>query len=395
MAGFAASIRVRSRADGTHAFDVRYRLEGRSRTMSFTEARAAERWAAIVRRIGAPSALELLRDRDSAAGTTVDEWAERYLRTLSGVEGATVDHYRSYLAVSISPTLGALPLDSLGRAHIAEWINDQAERYAAKTVKNRHGFLSAMLQGAVNEGLLDRNPCTGSRLPESEQREMVFLSPDEYRTLLSFVPEYYAPLVQLLAATGMRFGEVTALRPADFDWHAGTVRIARAWKRSQAKGWYVGAPKTRRSRRTISLPTSLLPQLREQTRRGEEWAFVNQRGGPIRQPTFWDSPWHPARRLANGLPAFTGKPLAGRDWDREPAETPIGKWPRIHDLRHSHVSWLISDGISLPVIQRRLGHESIQTTVDRYGHLSPDMLTQPAEAMDRLLLAPRVQVATI
>jgi integrase len=67
----------------------------------------------------------------------------------------------------------------------------------------------------------------------------------------------------------------------------------------------------------------------------------------------------------------------------------IDKTPRIHDLRHSHASWLIAAGVPLPAIQRRLGHESITTTIDRYGHLAPEMddtivaaLSQPADALE-------------
>lgn len=385
MVSYSASIRVRPRKDQTIAFDVRYRLEGRSKTVSFENARAAERWAAIVRRIGPEEAIGLLRERDSAGGPTLDTWAEKYIRGLSGVEGKTLDHYRLYMRVSISPTLGALPVDSISPQRIAEWINEQATRYAAKTIKNRHGFLSAMLQSAVEEGLIDRNPCSRSRLPESEQREMVFLSPDEYGALLDFIPARYRTLVQLLAATGMRFGEVTALRPSDFDWHSGTVRVSRAWKSSTDRGWYIGAPKTRRSRRTISLPTTLLPELRAVAAAGSEWMFTNRSGDPIRQGRFWDDVWAPARRLVNGQPAYESTPRSGGIWDVTPSSTPIGKWPRVHDLRHTHASWLIADGIPLPTIQRRLGHESITTTIDRYGHLSPDMIQQPAASMDRLL----------
>lgn len=59
--------------------------------------------------------------------------------------------------------------------------------------------------------------------------------------------------------------------------------------------------------------------------------------------------------------------------------------PRIHDLRHTHVSWLIAAGVPLPAIQRRLGHESITTTIDRYGHLAPELHQAAADAADRAL----------
>lgn len=385
----ASSIRPRQRRDGTVAFDVRYRLDGRSKTLSFETRKAAERWAGIVRAIGPAEALKLVATTDGGDTVTVDQWADTYIRSLSGVEGKTLDHYRLYMRVSISPSLGSLPLDAVTPQRIAEWINGQATRYASKTIKNRHGFLSAMFQAAVDEGLIDRNPCGRSRLPESEHREMVFLSYPEYRLLLEYIPAKHRPMVELIAGTGLRWGEVSALKPADFDWAAGTVRISRSWKSSTDRGWYIGPPKTRKSKRTIALPGNLIDPLRKQAALGHEFVFVNRDGAPIRQQKFWEDVWNPARRMANGLPAFDRAAAKGGPWDRDPADPPLGKWPRIHDLRHSHAAWLIADGVPLPVIQARLGHESIQTTVDVYGHLSPDMLRRPVDTLDRLALTNR------
>jgi integrase len=128
---------------------------------------------------------------------------------------------------------------------------------------------------------------------------------------------------------------------------------------------------------------------------GHEYVFTNAQGNPVRQQKFWESVWNPARRMANGLPAFAvsrgtvDKPWLARVngvWDaRQPASKPLGKSPRIHDLRHSHASWLLAGGVPLPTIQRRLGHESITTTIDLYSHLSPDMQTAPADVMGHML----------
>jgi integrase len=383
---YSASIRARERKNGTVAYDVRYRLDGSSRTLSFTTHQSAREWATMVRQIGPAEAIKVLQTTDHRGGKpTVDDWAETYISGLSGIEGKTTDHYRLYMKISISPTLGVLPIDAITPANIAQWINEQATRYAAKTIKNRHGFLSAMFQAAVDDGLIDRNPCAKSRLPESEQGEMVFLSPDEYRTLLTYIPSKHRLLVQLIAATGMRWGEVSALKPTDFDFKARTVRVARAWKHSTDRGWYVGAPKTKRSRRTISLPSSLIPELRDQARFAGEWMFTNRDGQPWRHTKFYEDYWKPAVRLANGQPAWPSQPRKDGPWDVEPAAEPIGKWPGIHSLRHSHASWLIADGIDMVTIQRRLGHESIHTTTAIYTHLSPDMLLRPAESMERML----------
>ncbi len=80
-----------------------------------------------------------------------------------------------------------------------------------------------------------------------------------------------------------------------------------------------------------------------------------------------------ARRVTRRLPHVG---MEGPRGDR-----PAPARPRVHDLRHSHASALIAAGVPLPVVQRRMGHESIQTTVDVYGHLAPDAYAGAAEAM--------------
>lgn len=389
---YSASIRVRPRADETLAYDVRYRLDGRSKTTSFDDAVSAGRWANLVRHVGPVEALGLLRT-DSRETPTVAEYAERYISAKSGIEGRTADKYRTYMRTSIGPALGALPLDAVTAERIAAWVNEQAEAGSAgKTIANRHGFLAGMFNEAVHQGLVTRSPCARTRLPKTERQEMVFLSNAEFELLYDYIPPEFKPFVATLVATGMRFSEATALRPGDFDLSARTVRVARAWKRSIAKGHYIGPPKTQKSRRTISLPSWLIPLVRPLVEAGGEYVFTNRDGSPIRQPTFFTNTWEPARRLANGLLPYVAKDGTPRAAVQDthwrsvvPAVRPLGKWPRIHDLRHTHVSWLLNRGVALNIIQRRLGHESIKTTVDTYGHLAPDMLFVAADAIDEPL----------
>lgn len=395
---YSASIRTRPRSDGTFAHDVRFRVDGQSRSQAFTDERAANAWAKVVRQRGPEAAVKML-NRDVTAGTpTLSEYAETYIAGKSGVEGLTLDHYRMFMRVSISPFMGDVPLTLITPELVAEWVNAQANptvpgvhALAGKTIANRHGFLSAMLEHAVRRGLISRNPCDGTRLPTTESQEMVFLSPNEFTALLDFIPEPARPLVLLLAGTGLRWGEVTALQPGDFDLDAGLVRVSRAWKSSKARGWYIGPPKTKKSRRTVSMHAELVDVVAPLVEQAAEWVFAGRAGGPLRQQAFSKGVWTPARNLANGRAAVVPKgekpdtwhsKLGGYLWDIPPASrgNRLGKYPRIHDLRHTHASWLINAGVPLPIIQRRLGHESITTTVDRYGHLAPDNLAVAAQA---------------
>ncbi|MBU1250843.1 MAG: tyrosine-type recombinase/integrase [Actinobacteria bacterium] len=117
-------------------------------------------------------------------------------------------------------------------------------------------------------------------------------------------------------------------------------------------------------------------------------------GGPLRQSKFYAHIWAPVRNLINGLDAYPipdpDKPIKyrrdrGLDYTR-PLNPPLGKWPRVHDLRHSHASWMLEQGLSFHVLQYRLGHESIATTVDRYGHLPPTSQGEARQALDRAMV---------
>ncbi len=180
---------------------------------------------------------------------------------------------------------------------------------------------------------------------------MVFLTHDEFAILLDAVTEPWQLLVEFLVASGCRWGEATALRPGDINLAEGTVEIRRAWRYVSGEGHELGPPKTRRSIRTIDVAPSVLAKLDL----SGEWVFTNSgRGGrgddgPVRGPNFNSNVWTPALVRAQ--------------------EAGLTKKPRVHDLRHTNASWLIQANVALPVIQRHLGHESIQTTVDRYGHL--------------------------
>ena len=406
MTSYGASIRLRPRADGTVAADVRYRLDGKSASTSFDDAQAAHNWAGIVRSVGPAAALEYLQVTSKPGTPTVAEYAEQYIAAKSGVEGKTTEHYRAYMRNHIDKTLGHLPLDAVSPAAIAGWVNAKtATGYAGKTLANWHGFLYAMFESAVDAKIIGSNPCSKTRMPTTERDDMVFLTPDEFTFLLGYIPQKYQTAVLTLASTGMRWGEMTALKAADFDLDSQwpTVRITRAWKSSQAKGYYIGPPKTKKSRRTVHLPENLVPMIRELIEEGHEYVFTNSRGNPMRQAQFWQWVWSPARRLANGQPAFLkarGKdpdapwtPRSKGEWaDRQPASKPLGKWPRVHDLRHAYASWQLADGVGIDAVSKALGHESIQTTVNVYGHIAEARMAHAATRIGLTLAGAMPQV---
>ena len=378
------------RRDGTIAWRVRFRLDGGGNPVSetFDDEDAAARFARLVERVGG-SAARRARDMtgaaDSATPTLAAAVDDHISRLAASVTPRTLADYRRIAEARIIPALGTTPVDLISRATVERWVASLREEtiaggsragrpLSAKTLRSAHTLLSSALQRCVDDGVIPSNVARGVRLPRDRAtREMRFLTPGEFARLLDAIPPHYRTLVATLYGTGARFGEATALTPAslDLDGDPPTLRVTQAWKSDGAGGYYLGPPKTTRSVRTITLPRSLVPELRAAAagKRQDDLVLTTTTGRRISQPLFWRKAWRPAVDAA-GL---------------EPR-------PRVHDLRHSHASALIAAGIPLPVIQRRLGHESIQTTVDVYGHLAPESYAGAAAAMDASLVQALPQI---
>lgn len=365
-----ASIRQsdQPRRDGTYYWSVLYRIDGKQRSTSVNDEQEAERVKALMDSLGPGPALDALGLRRPAPASelTVNDWLLRYVKNLTGVEQYTIDKYEQYTR-DINPVLGSIRLADLTEEDIGRWVRHlettdsrRGRPRAPKTIKNMHGFLSGALSAAVPR-YISANPAAGRRLPrgEGDETEVVdrLLSHDEFDRLVACTTEYWRPLIRFMVASGFRWGEVSALQPADVDREANTVRVRRAWKYS-SQGYKIGPPKTKRSRRTVDIDKSVLDDL-DYT---HEWLFINRTGGPVKYPGFRGRVWDPAVKRA-GL---------------DPAPTP-------HALRHTCGSWMLNAGVPIPVVSRHLGHESIQVTVDIYGHLDRTVAAQAAAIMGELL----------
>lgn len=372
----------RWRKDGTPYWAVRWREAGRNgkqETITWYDYQDAQHCKDLIDKLGPEKAKEIMRIvTEPRKAQTVAEYLTAHIDHLTGVEPGTTKRYRAYVRNDLG-TLGAIPLRGLTPEDVAQWVNAMSATSSAKTVKNKRDFLSGALKTAVKKGLIATNPAEDVRNPRWIRREMVFLTAVEFRTLLDEVPAYWKPLVEFLVASGARWSEATALKPADIDIGHGTVRITKAWKTGDDGGGYtLGATKTTKSVRTVNVPDRVLKQL-DLT---GEWVFTNSGRGrgqfaggkvhddpnPVRIHSFGPNVWVPAidRAMKNGLT----------------------KRPRIHDLRHTCASWMLQAGRPMPSVQQHLGHESIQTTVDVYGHLDRSSGQGNAAAIDAILSPP-------
>lgn len=350
--------------DGTVTYKVRFRQGGTETSRTFRAEENAKTFAALLDSgpNGVTEALTWLANKEAQEQTaTFGEYVVHYVEQLTGVTKRTrVDYLslnRRYFA-----SLQALPMPLVTRSHVTALVNELDSQLKAKTVKNVIHFLSSVMALAVDEGVITRNPCRRVRLPQAddEPEDIRFLEPEDFARLHDEIPDHYKPLVVFLVGTGLRWSEATALAPSSVSLSKGTVRVTRAWKwQGKGGGWKLGPPKSKKSRRTVNAAVIALKAV-EPLLNGE-YVFTTPTGRVVRHNNFYNRIWKPAVERAG---------LQGT---------------RIHDLRHTHASWLISDGQSLEAVQDQMGHESILTTRKVYGHLLPAIGVKVGKAASKAL----------
>jgi integrase len=383
-----ASIGIRTLADGTARWRVQDRVDGRVMQATFIDQKSGERFKALVERVGWVSAKAVMEARQQKPETpNLREWTRTYLDEtsglLTGVEEGTRADYKNAAERSFLQILGDLPVDAITKADVGRWVawqekqlsQGRKEPVSMKTVQNYHSILSAVMRAAVEMKLRPDNPAWKTRITRGQKREGVFLSVEEFATILHFLPERWTPFVMFLAGTGCRWGEATALTWADVNLNSSpaTVRVEKAWKRAPKGKTVLKQPKSRRSIRTVSLTADVVHAMGA-AGPADQLVFPNRLGRKMDHSSFRHNVWLPM--IAKAQDATLCKTDSVKVLRRAPT---------IHDLRHSHASWLIAAGVPLPFVQARLGHESITTTVGTYGHLQPDAHVQMSEAIGRTL----------
>lgn len=357
------SIRMRPLRDGTITFSVLFRLDGRQTSETFDSERAAKAFAKDVDKYGPDAARRLLDTRRGVGDIrrTVAEQMQHHIDTRSGITMGTRRKYEAIAREIAQHRLGAMPLEAVRRSDVAAWIRDLADQpLATASIELRRGILSSAFITAIEDELVARNPCARLEVPRTERREQTYLTHEEFNRLMRHVGDGDRLLLNVLAGSGMRIGEATALQVRDLhlDDTPPTLSVHRTWQHTAGPERRTGAPKTERGRRTITLPANLVGDLREHVagKDADRWVFTGPGGRPVEQ-----------NRLRER-------------WGRAVKAARLGKTPRLHDLRHTHASWLIAAGVPLTTIQHRLGHASIAVTSDVYGHLMPETQVQAARA---------------
>jgi integrase len=413
-----ASVHPREYADGVVKYQVKWRegggRSGPGQSEQFEDETAADVFKKAVDAAGQhwPPGWVKGQGYIATPGAGGEEfrfriYATKRIELRTGVEERTRHDYLRDLENWIFPTFGECDVRSTEHFcgdTIAAWVlqlqrtlvrrgrmpdgSPKMKRMSPKTIRNFHGLLSSVLEQAVKAELRTRNPCELTDLPRADDEtseDAEFLTPQEVAGLRScFTDRRDQLLVTIKYGTGLRWGELTALQPRDVVGRGEPrpkLKVQRAWKRDDKGGYYLGPPKTRRSRRTIRISPTVLDAIVELglDRLGKEELLItgSTPGCRLHYSTFGDR-WARAVKRAK---------TAGL--------LPTYKDPTPHDLRHSHAAALISSGHSLTYIQRRLGHESIKTTSDIYGHLLPEADDDAMDSIEAALSGARLQLRSV
>ena len=294
-------------------------------------------------------------------GTFAEEqWKTLVLPTL---KLSTQHGYKTVLAKHLLPYWRDWRLRDIGRQDVQQWVADRFRRQLGwQTVRNAWTLLSGILETAVEYGYLSTNPARGVKFPEKELKEApVLFAAEDFTKLLAQLDEPYRAMARIIALTGLRIGELLAVRWRCLDLEIGTLSV----RESVYEGKFQ-SPKTRKSRRTIPLGPQSILWLREHRLRATRTAaddllFGNRNGRPLRESKLLRNVLQPAAKRA-GLGRVT--------------------W---HQFRHIHSSVLNDLRVPVKIAQEQLGHSSISTTLNIYTHVVDASHREAIEALEREL----------
>ncbi len=319
---------------------------------------------------------------DMPFGEWLDYWYETYCKP--NARPATQRIYEGYIRLYLHPRLGSIPLNKVTTSDIQQmctWMMTEARvdqkngegGLSDSQVINCYSLCDRVLEKAVAEKLIVRNPAKGCKLPPNRPNEMKVLSrEDMQKVLIQAKEENYYELFLLEFATGLRLGELMALQWDDVDLVTGELRINKQVNLVGSK-LVISEPKTKAAVRTLILPPSVRKVLAEyKTKVNSRWLFPS--------PKKDDLPIIPSavsRRLHTLL------------------EHAGCEQVRFHDLRHTFATNALAHGMDIKTLSTILGHVSSATTLNTYSHVTDEMRQRAAVKIDQGIAKAEVQDTAI
>lgn len=302
------------------------------------------------------------------------DWAAEWLGGLH-LKPKTLVGYESTLRVHVLPVFADRPVAAITYRDCKAFVDDLLRTgLAPGTVGEARKVLRLVLQEALRADAIRRNPADALRVPRGRRDEMVFLSADEVLALARDVANpprparheekhfpSYSLLVRLAGFTGLRAGELAALRVGRVSPLHGRLQVAESAAEVHGRLLY-GPPKTY-AHRAVPIPAALAAEMEDhlagRPHTAEAFVFTAPDGGPLRHSNFYRRFYKPAVRRSS-----------------------LDDRTRFHDLRHTAAALMIAEGAHLRAVKERLGHSTIQVTADRYGHLFPSLEAALTDRLD-------------
>jgi integrase len=316
--------------------------------------------------------------------TTLSEYLERWLTDYvkPNLGPRTYEGYESIIRCHLTPDLGHIQLMQLKPQHLQKYYamklagvrQDRKDSLTQTTVSHHHTCLHRALKMAVRWGLLTNNPADAVTPPRPQHTDMKTMNEDELQIFLATAKKtpYYTMFYTVLF-TGMRRSELLALRWSDVDLLMCEISVTQTLHHLRGGSMVFRQPKTAKGRRMIALSPSLALVLK-----GHKEKLAAERimvGAKLKETD-----------LVFGTPE--GKPLLpdsiSNAWARIVKRAGLSHF-RLHDARHTHASLLLKQGAHPKVVQERLGHATISTTLDLYSHVAPGLQEAAAAGFDEVL----------
>jgi len=306
-------------------------------------------------------------------GEFLDQWLDTYAKTNTSPK--TYYDYSGMIRRYLKPVIGHIPLKKLNPQMVQQLHASMYEKgLSARTVQYAHKILKHSLKHAVRWEMLARNVCDLVDSPKGKSKEMLALDINDVQKLLNATSgSTYGHIFHLAVYTGLRRGELLALRWCDVDLKSKNLSINQSLCTVRGNGVITSNPKTSSSRRQVSLPPSAAGLLKsiKATRMEQyeaielEWdesayIFLRPDGSPMRP----DTVTHAFIRIAREL-GFADV--------------------RFHDLRHTHATLMLKQGVHPKIVSERLGHASVNITMDTYSHVLPGMQEEAAVVFEKSL----------
>src|ERR671920_952935 len=313
-----------------------------------------------------------------AENLQLGEYLERWLvdSVRDTVRPTTFERYEQLVRLHIRPVLGKVKLKNLTPAHVRGLYREQLDAgLSPRSVQYVHVTLHKALKQAGRDGLIPRNATEAVKPPQVRRKEIRPLTPEQVKVLLDAASgDRLEALYTLAVHTGLRQGELLGLKWEDVDLESGSLHVKRTLTTARG-GPRLAAPKTKGSRRRVSLTRGAVDALRAHLARQLDEI---DRAGPL-----WQE---------NGLvfASVTGTPLDRHDLTSRQFKpllerAGLPRKTRFHDLRHTCATLLLTKNVNPKVVSEMLGHSNIAITLDTYSHVLPNMQDSAARALEEAL----------